>query len=200
MKKVLISFIGVFAFSSYSFANTGLKVNWVSVGGEYGISENLATKRDSSSLSASFLMGLSNGVVIEARNRTQQADSTANSAYGASMSWQEVGASKSFDAGFTKIYGRGLVGMYSTTGVRYAWSAGEVGITDQFGKSPFGYTLGYRWIDSINNRHLNKAQNEQMRAQIHYNIDKKHRVHVRYTEQRGDTSFDGWNFGYSYRF
>lgn len=200
MRKIIFSVVGFFMLSSPVLANSDLKVNWVSFGGEYGTSTSTKTQKDSSSLILSLLVGLNNGVILEARNRTQQADSTNDSAYGAPRSWQEVGASKRFNVGITNVYGRILIGMHSTTGVRYAWSAGETGITDQFGKSPFGYTIGYRWIDSLNNRHQNNAQNEQMRTQIHYNIDKNHRVHVRYTDQQGDSPSKGWNFGYSYRF
>jgi hypothetical protein len=200
MRKIIFTLVGFFMLSSTVLANSDLKVNWVSVGGEYGTSTNTKTQRDSSSLGVSFLVGLSNDIVIEARNRTQQTDSTSNSAKSAPRSWQEVGASKRFNVGITNVYGRGLIGIHSNTGVRYAYSAGEIGITDQFGKSPFGYTIGYRWTDSLNNREINNAQNEQKRVQIHYNINKNHRVQVRYQEQRGDTPTNALNFGYSYRF
>ena len=196
MKKIITTVI----LSLAALSAQAVEVKWVSVGGEYGNATNLKTQRDASSLSASFLVGLSNGVVLEARNRTQQADSTDKAAYGAPLSWQEVGASKRFNVGITNVYGKGLIGMHSSPGVRYAYSATEVGITDQFGKSPFGYTIGYRWIDSLNNRELNGAQNEQMRTQVHYNINKKHRVHVRHQKQTGDTPVEALILGYSYRF
>jgi len=180
---------------------TGFKVNWVSVGGEYGQSLNKLTNREATSLSASFLIGLNNGVVLEARNRTQQADNTSITAtpnYGAPLSWQELGLSRQYNVKITNLYARGLVGMHETTNKRYSWHAHEFGVTDRISGTPFGYIIGYRWQDSFKDG--NNANNEQSRYTLYYNINKSHRISIRRTFQTGDTPTNMTNIGYSYRF
>ncbi len=180
---------------------TGFKVKWVSVGGEYGQSRNLKFNRDSSSLSASFLVGFNNGVVLEARNRTQQSDNTSTTStpnYGAPLSWQEVGLSRQYNVKITNLYARGLVGMHETTNKRYSWYAHEYGITNRIPSTSFGYIIGYRWADSF--KAGNSASNEQSRYTLYYNINKSHRISIRRTFQRGDTPSDQTHIGYSYRF
>jgi hypothetical protein len=177
---------------------TGLKVNWVSIGGEVGNSKNKLTDRTATSYSTSFLVGLSNGLVLEARTRSQQTNKTDKLNYGPPMSWTEFGVSKSYNIGPTNVYGRILVGTQLRPNDRFNWHAQEVGITDRFGKTPFGYILGYRTSDSFSaNKNVN---NQQMRYTLYYNINRNHRLSVRFTDQRGDTPSSMTNFGYSYRF
>jgi hypothetical protein len=180
---------------------TGFKVRWVSVGGEYGESVNKLTNRESTSLSASFLVGFNNGVVLEARNRTQQTDNTSTTStpnYGAPLSWQEVGLSRQYNVKITNLYARGLVGMHEVTNKRYSWYAQEIGLTDRIPGTSFGYILGYRWTDSF--KAGMNGTNEQSRYTIYYNINKNHRISIRRTFQTGDTPTNMTHLGYSYRF
>lgn len=200
MKKIILAAL----LGSFAFAVHAIEVKWVSVGGEFGQIYSGTAKKDASTLSAGFLIGLDNGVVLEARNRTQQTDKVGNGSgsnnYGATLNWQEVGASKAFDVGITNVYARGLVGFHETTSKRYGWWASEFGIQDQIGKTPFSYQIGYRFIDSIRDQEENKGQNEQSRFSIFYRINKNHQVSVRYQKQTGDSPHDGFFYGYSYRF
>ena len=95
-------------------------------------------------------------------------------------------------------YGRLLVGTHSRQNDRFNWHAQEVGLTDRFGKTPFGYIVGYRTSDSFSDN--KNFKNNQMRYTLYYNINRKHRVSVRYTDQKGDTPSSMLNIGYSYRF
>lgn len=209
MNKILLGLTGLFFVVSSAFAQkpetplqgTGFKVKWVSVGGMYGQSRNLKFNRDSSSLSVAFLVGFNNGVVLEARNRTQQSDNTSTTStpnYGAPLSWQEVGLSKQYNVKITNLYARGLVGMHETTNKRYSWYAHEYGITNRIPGTSFGYIIGYRWADSF--KAGNSASNEQSRYTLYYNINKSHRISIRRTFQTGDAPTNMTHIGYSYRF
>jgi len=194
MKSIVIFFFSFFAVLVHA------EVKWVSVGGEYGTSENLDTKKAATSMGVQAFIGLQNNWVLEVRNRTQQTDSAGSTNYAAPMSWQEVGATKSFDVGFFDVYGRGLIGFHEFTAKRYSFHAEELGIAVKFSGTPFGYSLGRRFIDSFSDSDANAAKNEQTRLTLNYDIDKSHRVHVRFTDQSGGTNSKMVNFGYSYRF
>lgn len=194
-------FISAFFLSLSAMA---AEVQWIQVMGDVGTTTSKTTNRDSTGMSAAFLVGLDNGYVIEFRNRTQQADKVGNEVgannYGAPVGVQEIGVSKAFNVGVTKVYGLGMVGLQETTAKRYPFHAFEAGVTDKIGNTPFSYRLGYRFIDAFTNQEYNKGKNEQLRATVSYSLTKNHQVSVRYQDQRGDAPHSGYFLGYGYRF
>lgn len=183
--------------SSASLAQVTVSKTSVSV--ETGQSKT-SSGVESSSLSVAGFLFLSNGMTIEARNVTSQADKTDQANYGSPVSWQELGIGNSKKIGFTNVYGKVFLNMYEKTNIRYVGHAEELGVRGKFGDSPFSYQVGYRWTNAFDNEPRLKSRNTQIRTTLTYSVNKNISVYFRNQDQDGDTVQTSNNLGLSYSF
>lgn len=169
------------------------------VGTEYGVAETSAGAK-STSMSVGAIFALSNGVSLEARNITSQSDAVGTKAPGAPVSWQEFAVGYSAPVGITNVYAKAFYIPTQKNGMRYTANAEEIGAAGLIGATGFKYQIGYRHLGAFNDVAGYKANNTQVRTTIGYDINKKHSVYLRHTEQKGDLQQTLLNVGYNYAF
>lgn len=195
MKKIILAI--VFLTSTAALAEVTVTKTAIAI--ETGKSET-SSGVESSALSVSGFLFLSNGVSVEARNVTSQADKTSTANYGSPVSWQELGIGYSEELGITKVYGKLFLNMYEKQNARYSGHAEEIGVTGRFGKSDFGYMVGYRWTNAFDNEPRLKSRNTQLRTTINYAVNKNVSVYFRHQDQEGDVVQKVNNLGVTYSF
>lgn len=195
MKKFLLTL----ALLSSTAAIAQITVTKTAIAVETGQTETSAGV-ESSSVTVSGFLFLSNGMTIEARNVTSQADKTDTANYGSPVSWQELGVGYSKDLGITRAYGKLFLNNYAKQNQRYTGHAEEIGVVGKFGKSDFGYMVGYRWTNAFDNEPRLKSRNTQIRTTINYAVNKNVSVYFRNQDQEGDVVQKVNNLGVTYSF